>query len=82
MMAPTKKVLLYTRAGCHLCEVVYGQLERLRAELAFELEPIDVDSDSKLQELYGLEVPVVMLDGKKVAKYRLDEQLLRRRLRP
>ena len=33
-----------------------------------------------LQELYGLEVPVVMLDGKKVAKYQLDEAMLIRRL--
>ncbi len=75
-----KKVFLYTRVGCHLCEVVESQLERLRGELPFEVELVDVDSDDKLKQLYGSEVPVVMLDGKKVAKYHLDEEMLRRRL--
>ena len=75
-----KKVFLYTRAGCHLCEVVEEQLARVEKQHPFELEIVDVDGDPALQELYGLEVPVVMLDGKKVAKYQLDEAMLIRRL--
>jgi hypothetical protein len=75
-----KKVFLYTRTGCHLCEVVEEQLARVGGEHPFELEIVDVDSDPKLQDLYGMEVPVVMLEGKKVAKYQLDEAMLIRRL--
>jgi glutaredoxin len=71
---------LYTRAGCHLCEVVEEQLARVRAESPFELRVIDVDTDPRLAERYGGEVPVVLLDGKKIAKYHLDEDMLRRRL--
>jgi len=75
-----KKVQLYTRAGCHLCEVVEEQLANLRKEIPFELETLDIDADEALRALYNEEVPVVMLDGKKIAKYHLDVEMLRRRL--
>ncbi len=75
-----KKVYLYSRVGCHLCDVVEEQLARIRQAHPFELEIVDVDTDPELRELYGMEVPVVMLDGKKVATYQLDEDMLVRRL--
>jgi hypothetical protein len=75
-----KKVILYTRAGCHLCEVVEEQLLRVGQAHPFELEIVDIDGDPQLKELYGIEIPVVMLDGKKIAKYHLDEAMLVRRL--
>jgi glutaredoxin len=75
------RVDLYTRTGCHLCDDAKAALERVRAEESFELHVTDVDSDPRLAEQYGLEVPVVLLDGKKVAKYHLDEAALLRRLR-
>jgi hypothetical protein len=60
--------------------VVEEQLARLRKEHAFDVEIVDIDGDLALVELYGREIPVVMLDGKKVAKYQLDEAMLVRRL--
>ncbi|HEY7954369.1 MAG: glutaredoxin family protein [Polyangia bacterium] len=75
------KIELYTRVHCHLCEVAKTTLERVRAEAPFELETIDVDSDPELAALYGMEVPVVLLDGKKVAKFRVDPAALLRRLK-
>jgi hypothetical protein len=71
---------LYTRAGCHLCEVVEEQLADLKKEIPFEIETLDIDADEALRALYNEEVPVVMLDGKKIAKYHLDVEMLRRRL--
>jgi hypothetical protein len=75
-----KKVSLYSRHGCHLCEVVEEQLQRLQKQHPFELEIVDIAGDPALEELYGMEIPVVMLDGKKLAKYHLDEAMLLRRL--
>jgi glutaredoxin len=74
-------ITLYTRVGCHLCEDAKAALERVRARVPFELEVIDVDTDSLLVERYGWEVPVVLVDGHKVAKFRVDEQALERRLK-
>jgi hypothetical protein len=73
-------VELMTRKGCHLCDDVKDALVRLRAAHAFDLVETDVDLDPDNVARYGLEVPVVLLDGHKVAKLRLDEAQLLRRL--
>ena len=37
------------------------------------IDEIDISSDSALLDRYGLEIPVLFIDGKKVAKYRVSE---------
>jgi glutaredoxin len=58
------RVVLYTRAGCHLCEDAWTRLETARARYGFALTKVDVDSDVALAARYGLEVPVVEVNGK------------------
>jgi glutaredoxin len=76
----TPRVTLYTRAGCHLCEVAKQNLLAARRRAPFELEEIDIDSDAALQKLYNEEVPVVAINGRKAFKYRVDPQALLRAL--
>ena len=45
------------------------------------LEEIDISTDPALTERYGLEIPVLLIDGTKVAKYRVAERDLRRMLK-
>ena len=45
------------------------------------LEVVDVDSDPQLKRRYGLEVPVLLLDGTVVCRHRLDARELTRLLR-
>ena len=71
---------LYTRTGCHLCEVVKETLERVRVTQPFELRIVDIDGSEELRARFGLEVPVVFVDGRKAFKYRVTEDELRRRL--
>ncbi len=73
-------VVVYSRKGCHLCDVVKETLAQVQGEADFQWREVDIDTDPELVEAYGMEVPVVMLDGKKVAKYHLDEAMLLRRL--
>jgi hypothetical protein len=42
------------------------------------IEEIDISHESALVDRYGLEIPVLMIDGIKVAKYRISEEELRR----
>ena len=42
------------------------------------VDEIDISSDRELVERYGLEIPVLLIDGKKVAKYRVSEDELTR----
>ena len=73
-------VTLYTRVGCHLCDDAKEVIEEVRRTDAFTLEVVDIDRDPALVALYGLEVPVIAVDGKKAFKYRLTAEALRRRL--
>jgi len=74
------ELTLYTRGGCHLCDEMKAQLEPLVREFSVELREVDVDTDAMLAGRFGEEVPVLLLDGRKVAKHRLDVKQLRRRL--
>jgi glutaredoxin len=73
-------VTLYTRVGCHLCDVAKGVLDEARRERPFELTTIDVDSDPDLAQRYGAEVPVVEIGGRKAFKFRVDPDALRAHL--
>jgi glutaredoxin len=66
------EVLLYTRAGCHLCEEAKQQLRELQKKVAFEFREVDIDQDPELCQQYNDEIPVVFLSGKKAFKYRID----------
>jgi glutaredoxin len=74
------RVILYTRVHCHLCDDAKAVLEEVRRERPFELTTVDVDTDPALVQAYGLEVPVVVVDGRKAFKYRVDAPSLRARL--
>ncbi len=67
-------VVLYTKPGCCLCDVVKEQLGRLRATCAFELREVNILNDPEAHEKFKEEVPVVFIGGKKAFKYRLDEK--------
>jgi thiol-disulfide isomerase/thioredoxin len=74
---------IYTRPGCHLCqemkEIVERVVRALRANA--EIEEINIANDPDLEERYGLEIPVLLVNGRKAAKYRVSEQELTRILR-
>jgi glutaredoxin len=75
-----RDVVMYTRAGCHLCDEAWGILETERARTGFTLTRIDVDTDPSLAERFGLEVPVVVIDGRVHFRGRVNPVLLRRLL--
>ncbi|MEJ2142495.1 MAG: glutaredoxin family protein [Gammaproteobacteria bacterium] len=71
-----KKLILYGRHECHLCQDMLTDLEVLRKELDFELDFIDVDKDRQLVERYGMKVPVLVGAGQEICHYFLDKQSL------
>jgi glutaredoxin len=71
---------LYVGRDCHLCEIARSELERLRGELGFEVEEVDVTGDSELEERYRQFLPVGELDGERLFVYRVEEDVLRERV--
>ena len=67
------KVVLVTRAGCHLCDDALRLLE----DLGVQPEFADVDADNELYRLYDFRVPVIMVDGGVIAEGKITrDQLL------
>jgi glutaredoxin len=75
-----RNVIVYSRRGCHLCEIVKESLSKLHRHGGFSWQEVDVDSSDSLRHLYSDEVPVVFIDGRKAFKYRMDEREFLRRL--
>ena len=75
-----KTVTLYTRPGCHLCDEARAKLEKLRAEVGFEVEEVDIETDDALHAAYLERIPVICLDGEHVSDYFVDESTLTARL--
>jgi glutaredoxin len=77
---PSRQVIVYSRKGCHLCEVVKESLTKLSRRGGFTWQEVDVDSDTELRRQFNDEVPVVFIDGRKAFKYRMDEREFLRKL--
>jgi glutaredoxin len=71
-----RQVVLYTRAGCHLCDDARDLLVRH----GLRPEPVDIDADAELRARYDTCVPVVVIDGVERFRGRVNEVLLRRLL--
>ena len=76
----TAQLTVYTRRGCHLCNEMVQALERLRPELGFELQDVDIDSDPELRSRYDTRVPVLAAGEVEICYYFLEESRLRAHL--
>lgn len=74
---------LYSRPGCHLCDEMKAVVSRVLGGSPhgqFTLAEVDISTDPELELHYGLEIPVLLVNGRKAAKYQVTEGDLRRRL--
>ncbi len=68
-------LLVYSRQGCHLCELLIEEslgLVRGRANVRV----LDIDSRDDWRETYDTRVPVVELDGHILCENTLDRDLV------
>jgi hypothetical protein len=66
--------------GCHLCHDMRAVVESVAPALGFRLSERDVRERPEWRE-YLLEIPVLLADGREVARHRIDAAELERRLR-
>ncbi len=77
MTTPAPRVRLYTRPGCHLCDVARDVVAGVCAELGESFEEVDVDGDPELRQRFTDEVPVTFVDGRQHDFWRVDPVRLR-----
>lgn len=74
-------VVLVGRAGCHLCDEAEAVLRGVLPGFRAALTKTDVGADPRLAAFAG-QIPVVLINGRKAFKHRVDPVRLRRRLEP
>ena len=76
------KLTIYSRPGCHLCDELKAVVTRATrtAGVAVAIDEVDISTDPALEAQYGLEIPVLLVDGRKAAKYRVTREQLTRLL--
>jgi glutaredoxin len=72
------RLTIYSKPGCHLCDEMKATVRRVIQDPHISVDDIDISNDPVLVDRYGLEIPVLAINGKKVAKYRVSEEELRR----
>ncbi len=72
---------LYSRPGCHLCDEMKAVVARVASAMPLSLQEIDISTDPALESRYGLEIPVLLVEGRRAAKHRVTEAELTRMLK-
>ena len=75
-----RRLTLYTQPGCHLCDDLKETLLLVGRQQAFELTEVDISRDPSLMRRYGHDIPVLLIDGVEVARHRINEADLMRRM--
>jgi glutaredoxin len=73
-------VVLYGKAGCHLCEEARETVGEVRAERGFDLTEVDITADPRLHARYRERIPVIEIDGREELELVIDAEDLRERL--
>ncbi len=73
-------VILYTKAGCCLCEDAKAALARARDEVEFTIREVDIEADPALYAAHRYDIPVIEIDGRRAFKHRVTARQLVERL--
>ena len=66
-----RRLTVYSRSRCHLCDELLTELEPLVNGRA-AIEVVDIDTEPALRDQYDILIPVVCAGGRELCNYRLD----------
>ena len=69
-------ITIYSKPDCHLCDLAKDVVERCRKKADFTLEVIDISQNPEFLERYRYDIPVILLDGKEIARHFVRERQL------
>jgi len=70
------RVLLYTKPGCHLCDDMLDLLHAALRGTGIAVTERDIALDLDDYERFKHDIPVLMIDGREVARHRITEPAL------
>jgi len=70
-------VILYSKPGCHLCELMKKEMAKADCAELYRLEEINIESNAELFARYRHDIPVLMIDGVEAFRHRLSADSFR-----
>lgn len=74
-------VVIYGRRACHPCVAAHLQVLELGYRIGFDVEAVDIDDDEAAHARYMFEIPVVVFEGRELAKAPISPVALEEALR-
>ncbi len=81
------QLTMVVRQGCHLCEVAENDLARVLGRFSseypdtgFEIDLVEIDARPEFEK-YTDDIPVLLINGKQVAFWRIEEDRVFEQLR-
>ncbi|MGZ5437542.1 MAG: glutaredoxin family protein [Pyrinomonadaceae bacterium] len=71
------QVLLYSKPGCHLCEVMKEEMAKADCAELYQLAEISIEGNAELFARYRYNIPVLMIDGVEAFRHRLTADSFR-----
>jgi len=67
-------VTVFSRPGCHLCELMADELEPLCRAVGLTLRVLDVDTNPAWRDRYGLRIPVACVGGEELTGWPMNRE--------
>ena len=77
----TIQVEIFSRTGCHLCEVAEQIVKEVQNEISFDLKITLIEGNSALEAKYGEEVPVTTINGLRHDYFRVDRERFKKAIK-
>ena len=71
------RIVLYTRAGCGLCEEMKHEMANAHCGELYSLEEFDIEKDAEVFAQYQYEIPVLCINGIEAFRHRLTAEEFR-----
>jgi len=73
-------VQIMSRADCCLCDEAAAVVAAAGQRRLCTWEKVDIDSDETLSRRYGIDIPVILIDGETCFRHRVDALALEQML--
>jgi len=71
------QVILYSKPGCHLCELMKQEMAKAGCDELYEFEEINIERDAELFARYRYDIPVLLIQGVEAFRHRLTADSFR-----
>jgi len=76
VVAALPHVQIMSRPGCCLCDEAAALVADAARRHLCTWEKLDIDTDAVLNRRYGLDIPVVLIDGEACFRHHVDAEAL------